>query len=582
MSEETDNVRIVAAEEIYINEGVMTNDEDEDDENEAYSEDEDEDSEEARDRENEEITKEKNKKLGINTENYEAVLKSVDEDYKNIDIRLDSVRIPANSIILCFSSNQTDYNFYLLDCLNEQESIYDFIRQHVSNIPHARYALFFDKNLNPLTLIEKRRESSVLTTKYTRIHPDLGRVNNDYNPYVNENKINYIVLSKEILINSKGKDLGIIAKNQISDSKINVIQQIIQSEFEEMEKNIKRLRESLSSIYNEEDYEIIYKLIPDRATPSEQHRFLIHLLHHDITITNSIEQSHFIGDITTNVQGHFKLDKLFINTSLRGRRLTFNFNEYVIGFHHSHLSCLPGSGDKSRDFCLGSSNHMFSGVIVNESYGDVAINDLEFESILLGIEEYVAWESLEGGPHFKIEMLGVDGAPYRYDNGMKFVYRVTSGMAYHQELLNLFKEYKEVLKNAFNLTMVNNIPTFTLDDSKLLLLMHHNIPKAEVKRILIKHNAKLFFYNEETKSFNKPATSMTAEQKHKKIEDELKMLSPIYIDGKFINTSVAVSETLVSDFEGPAIFFDPVEITLIARTFVYKLNKQLENEYRNN
>lgn len=119
----------------------------------------------------------------------------------------------------------------------------------------------------------------------------------------------------------------------------------------------------------------------------------------EIEITNTVEQKHKIEDLYFrisvlvnrqyfNVAGHNKLQ-----ISLSGFRTTYTLKEIEYNYAHSHLH----GGVGWQDFCLGSSPIQI--LLTNLRNSPTEDN---WNLFLLSIPNYLSWESLEGGPYYKM------------------------------------------------------------------------------------------------------------------------------------------------------------------------------------
>jgi hypothetical protein len=117
----------------------------------------------------------------------------------------------------------------------------------------------------------------------------------------------------------------------------------------------------------------------------------------ELTIVNSNGKSHAIKDIYISIS--LKTD-LKIEGSIRGMRTTFTRDEWVSQYTHSHLS---GICTNFRDFCTGSGpiNQVIS--ILKTEY-----DDINFEMLCYHIQNFLAYESIEGTPFKYLEQIGTD------------------------------------------------------------------------------------------------------------------------------------------------------------------------------
>jgi len=116
----------------------------------------------------------------------------------------------------------------------------------------------------------------------------------------------------------------------------------------------------------------------------------------DIEIENN-DSSHKIKNLLVKFELKLKDNELIID-DIKGVRLTVDHLEYANNYSHSHLP--TGTIGSYSDFCLGESSLRQSKMIFNANR-----NIPNFKLFLYNIEEYVKWESLDGGPYIKIKSL---------------------------------------------------------------------------------------------------------------------------------------------------------------------------------
>jgi hypothetical protein len=115
---------------------------------------------------------------------------------------------------------------------------------------------------------------------------------------------------------------------------------------------------------------------------------------------------HYITDlyVKTELSGR-KTDEgefEFIIHNFRGLRTSFDLDEWVSRYIHSHLPTLDTDNVYFADFCLGGSDTPMSRAISNLSYPE-DWSELKFESFITLIPNYLCWESSEGGPYIYIK-----------------------------------------------------------------------------------------------------------------------------------------------------------------------------------
>lgn len=115
----------------------------------------------------------------------------------------------------------------------------------------------------------------------------------------------------------------------------------------------------------------------------------------EITITNSLEESHTIKELYVKIDfvkgNYLKLYKIY------GIRTLLTQAELQSGYGHSHCQSPMVHGSWGK-FCLGK-GPINSQINTLKLYGVSAENYLVFEMFLIGLQAYLEWESLEGGPY---------------------------------------------------------------------------------------------------------------------------------------------------------------------------------------
>jgi len=121
-----------------------------------------------------------------------------------------------------------------------------------------------------------------------------------------------------------------------------------------------------------------------------------YLKYNDITIENSNNDSHLIKSLFVKIKFNTTNNK-FVDY-IQGYRGEMSIQELCSSYSHSHLS------SHTRDFnsfCLGASELS----IIWDDLRNNNFNENTFDLFLYTLNEYVKWESLEGGPYTKIENL---------------------------------------------------------------------------------------------------------------------------------------------------------------------------------
>lgn len=133
----------------------------------------------------------------------------------------------------------------------------------------------------------------------------------------------------------------------------------------------------------------------------------------EISITNSVGLQHKMKDlfVVFNIS-----DTQFENedglpvygpTKLKGTRSTLSYEEWFVGYLHSHLPSIMTTEQQSAlylpDFCLGEETEIRD--IMESLY--IKYQPEMFEMFLYTIDSIVKWESLEGVPYIKIKDIAV-------------------------------------------------------------------------------------------------------------------------------------------------------------------------------
>jgi hypothetical protein len=218
----------------------------------------------------------------------------------------------------------------------------------------------------------------------------------------------------------------------------------------------------------------------------------------EINITNADKINHTIKDLYVGIT---------INTQGKLLRGPFGFRSKLTNiekhnkYHHSHL---PNNNDFSiNTFCLGSGPLV---ELKGKLYRDYNIIDYEIFFATLSI--YVGWESIEGGPHRRIDQLLVKRSIDNYsieNNGKKII---SEAIANNEVNINLtFDKINNNFSLDFNLLedsiteLALNFPTiykqFCYKDTELnqYFKLNNNIEPLEseyIKPLCTLGNKKVF------------------------------------------------------------------------------------------
>ena len=165
---------------------------------------------------------------------------------------------------------------------------------------------------------------------------------------------------------------------------------------------IPQVKEALEAIYpgNWDIQECL-----DDAANTPYFTYDVIILFPEVTLTNGVRGvSYKIKDLYVKLEYN---EDFVLKNSMQGRRGILSVTDYSCGYRHSHL---PSSGMGWTNFCLGASE--LSAITTDlssprEIQGDFSI--IQFELHMYQIDAYVRWESLGGGPHFRIRTIRIPG-----------------------------------------------------------------------------------------------------------------------------------------------------------------------------
>ena len=116
----------------------------------------------------------------------------------------------------------------------------------------------------------------------------------------------------------------------------------------------------------------------------------------EIKVTNSYDTTHTIKNLYVAIQFFKDEDNKFrFYNVIYGARESVTYAEYCSSHRHSHIR---GGRHGFGDFCVGSGTEM-SDLLMDLS---IEFNIIKFEAFLYQLQDYLAWESLEGVPFSRI------------------------------------------------------------------------------------------------------------------------------------------------------------------------------------
>jgi hypothetical protein len=438
---------------------------------------------------------------------------------------------------------------------------------------------YFDKNMNHLTVDHNTSKNldvgSIMKGEYSRIKPQMimNVVRTNHNTRFRRVG-SYIVIDKKKFIESKGEKLSIKRKQNVPYDSILKMKKRFTSRFAETARFMDHMKTIVGSIYDEENFEIIFGLnFGNLKTVAD---FYIYVRFPDVTITNSIEMERFLGDMYIRLRGTYDSEgKYRIKSKIDGMRGTFTPLDRVVNFSHSHIS--KNDSEKGFcSFCIGGENHMF----VGNSTGnyDKLTTDLELESILLSTQDFISWESLEGGPYNKMEDIKIHGEelPQRLlldHNGYR-------SDRLRNELTSVIfrKNNLAKLKPCFTLVKEGNHAKYIVDKPLFFKTYLSLFREGELSKIIRDNDTNAIMYNSTTNSFHKSSVKTLGswDEIRKKAREKIANTNRIiYMNGKhhrpiLIKTNEE-PDTLMGTEEG----LDPTFLVRISAVIAHHLTTQL-------
>ncbi|MHA1199670.1 MAG: hypothetical protein ACTSQF_10120 [Candidatus Heimdallarchaeaceae archaeon] len=333
--------------------------------------------------------------------------------------------------------------------------------------------LMYDKNMNPLTISYSHNKNVKSNKTFNRIdvsNSNLGK------KYFTQGYNKWLVVNKTAFVSSGGKDFKIKHRVGYTVQETLAIKKKLVKQITEGKEFVEYLKSLIGQIYDEENYEIIYEY--NFMLGLTYNNFYIYFQFPNLTITNSIEMSHQIENLMTRWRGQHYLgdtrNAFRISGGMEGLRTTFSAKDAFHGYSHSHLS--TGSFGMWDQFCMGEQHFMSN---INSFSGTT--NELEFETMLIGMLDHVQWESLEGGPYTKMESIGQDSGGLIVPRRLRTLNIYGSDTL--AELMQIIRENVDFnrLYDAFILRPISNKETvYTFDEKKFIQLFNKELGEEAI------------------------------------------------------------------------------------------------------
>jgi hypothetical protein len=435
--------------------------------------------------------------------------------------------------------------------------------------------VMFDKNMNPLTVnfspytnerSDKRcRRIDIRTTELARYYNKMRQKK-------------WIVVDKLALVSSKGRNFRIRNRNGITIQEALELKKKIIAYFDKGEAFINYLKFLMGQIYDEENFEIVYEF--NFSECDTENKFYLFFQFPNLTITNSIELTHNIDNLVTRLFGKHTIDSSRPNLMkftklMEGLRTKFSPEDMFYGYSHSHLSTHVLNWDT---FCMGEEHFMNS---VENGWCN-AIDELDFETLLVAMLDHISWESLEGGPYIKMESIGnsEDGI-IRIDNSRYLC-------AYQSDLLeDLMKYISEDIRfkkllDAFTLKIEKGKEATYSFDRKLFITRF--IEELDQDTIYAFHQANEispYEYVPADDTFRRTDFEIVRANSwielYKAAREKIYKFPIVYMNGKYIKPSLTDINAPIVPVKRSLPTIHPDVILYIAKIIHYYLLNELKN-----
>jgi hypothetical protein len=160
----------------------------------------------------------------------------------------------------------------------------------------------------------------------------------------------------------------------------------------------------------------------------------------EIIITNSKNLFNKVDDLYIRFKlNQFDIESCWLGVAFEGTRTKLTLRDFQSNYTHSHLH--GSSRYKFSNFCLGSSDF---NLILQEIMS--APTKYNWELLLMSLENYLKWESLEGGPYCKIEDIKYRNSHIEYESILNELYKWGG---------NIPNTAFDLVRNSFTVSAIN-------------------------------------------------------------------------------------------------------------------------------
>jgi hypothetical protein len=380
----------------------------------------------------------------------------------------------------------------------------------------------------------------------------------------------FVVVDKRAYVESRGRVMKIKKRHGIKMIRVIEYKRKWMERFALMDEFLAFAKAAIEQIMPKEDFDIIFEI---GGRNNSYNMFSIVLKYHDITIRNSIEMERHLGTMIVRSDGTLRFSrsegrlKSGMIGSIKGTRLTFTPVDAVLNYQHSHLT---SSMNNFNGFCTGSESYR------TEGYMD----EFDLQSHIIKIGEFLKWESLEGGPHMKMETLHLYGPVQQIKQGIFLTDREV-GQSYIDVMINEINKTKEKFTSfASAYSLINNKGSlkFVVDYTVFFKLFIELFGE----KIVTLHKGmgeRLYIYNPVENQFHKVAnTELTDPVKVlRTAKSHMVNFRPIYLNGGILQSHLETEE--IANLTDGVIFSpEPNFMKEVAQMILFKLTEKLEKD----
>lgn len=488
------------------------------------------------------------------------------------EIRVKDMTISKNDLIITFDNGT--HTFYHLDLegyhqMKEKPNPISTRRGTINGIKNTSNSFIFDKNMNRLILCKDNdNKNKTIRRDGTRIYKSQLYISSSDGIGI---ETRFVIVDKNIFLSSKGRLWKLKYKNHISYNRIKATKKMYMKQFDEIEQFMSFVKSSIEIVHPAEDYDIMYSLGGrDHHLTSD---FVLLLKFNDVTISNSIELNHHIGDMIIKSAGyHYFNDNeneihSTLHGSLSGTRLTFTPEDAGKNYQHSHLTT---SMHNFGGFCTGSENY---------SNGDGYLTEHNIQEHIFRIDTFIRWESLEGGPHYRMENINAHGTIQPIKKNILGTGREVRD-SYVERLIyeiNQIPDKFNVFTHCFTLVNQRGTLKFVADYQMFFRKFMEVIPSEKIKQINTEVRERFYTYNSLEGSFHviNDMDMIDPIKVIQKAETHMRNFNPIYMNGKYHRPHLA-TRNIRNLLEGLTFSPEPNIMKEIAQLIMYHLTNKLE------